>query len=297
MRTVPDDLRESLAGPATTMARGWRLTRADGRVFGFTDHDEALHFSGTRFEAATGMAAGEAEAALGLSVGTQEIEGALFAEAIMEEDVAAGLYDGARVESFAVDWTAPERHMRLQVATVGEIRRTGQAFTAELRGPEAGLDATRGRTYRRRCDARLGDARCGVDRAERGLRRAGKVVSAHGPDLVVEGLGEIERALFERGRLVATSGRNAGQFREVAGLDAGEAPGDWRVALSQPLPFLPEAGDGIRLEAGCDKSFATCRDRFANAVNFRGFPHLPGLDAVLSIAKEDERHDGSPLVP
>jgi uncharacterized phage protein (TIGR02218 family) len=36
------------------------------------------------------------------------------------------------------------------------------------------------------------------------------------------------------------------------------------------------------VNAGCDKRLATCRDRFANAVNFRGFPHIPGNDFVIS---------------
>ncbi|MDX5493645.1 MAG: phage BR0599 family protein, partial [Alphaproteobacteria bacterium] len=35
-----------------------------------------------------------------------------------------------------------------------------------------------------------------------------------------------------------------------------------------------------------DKQFTTCRDRFANAVNFRGFPHMPGNDFVMASAGE-----------
>jgi uncharacterized phage protein (TIGR02218 family) len=48
--------------------------------------------------------------------------------------------------------------------------------------------------------------------------------------------------------------------------------------------------------AGCDKRFETCRTKFANAVNFRGFPHLPGNDFVVAYAVPGEPgHDGSPL--
>lgn len=296
MRALPEELQASFAGPATTLARAWRLTRRDGRVFGFTDHDEALTLEGTRFEAATGLAAGEAEASLGLAAGTQEIEGALSADAISAEDVSAGLYDGATVESFVVDWMRPERFTRLSVATIGEIRRSGEAFTAELRGPEAALDAERGRTYRRRCDADLGDARCGVDLAGRGLVREGAVLSGDADAIVLGSLADIETALYERGRLTMLDGRNAGLSREVAGLET--AGGDaLRVALAETLPFAPEAGSRVRLRAGCDKSFSTCKARFANAANFRGFPHLPGLDAVLAVAKRDDLHDGAPLVP
>jgi uncharacterized phage protein (TIGR02218 family) len=54
------------------------------------------------------------------------------------------------------------------------------------------------------------------------------------------------------------------------------------------------AGDAVVLRAGCDKQFSTCRAKFANAQNFRGFPHMPGNDFVLSYAREgDASNDGS----
>ena len=42
-------------------------------------------------------------------------------------------------------------------------------------------------------------------------------------------------------------------------------------------------GDAFTVTAGCDKRFATCRARFANAENFRGFPHIPGNDFVIAL--------------
>ncbi|SFE47808.1 phage conserved hypothetical protein BR0599 [Methylobacterium sp. 13MFTsu3.1M2] len=50
------------------------------------------------------------------------------------------------------------------------------------------------------------------------------------------------------------------------------------------------------LTAGCDKRLATCRDRFANAVNFQGFPHMPGNDAVMrAVPGSDPILDGGSL--
>ncbi len=47
-------------------------------------------------------------------------------------------------------------------------------------------------------------------------------------------------------------------------------------------------GDAFVVITGCDKQLATCRARFANALNFRGFPHMPGPDYVLAVAKPGE---------
>ncbi|KAA0072514.1 hypothetical protein CIW50_24715 [Tardiphaga sp. P9-11] len=42
------------------------------------------------------------------------------------------------------------------------------------------------------------------------------------------------------------------------------------------------AGDAFTVTADCDKMLATCRDRFGNVDNFRGFPDIPGNDFVMS---------------
>jgi uncharacterized phage protein (TIGR02218 family) len=56
------------------------------------------------------------------------------------------------------------------------------------------------------------------------------------------------------------------------------------------------AGDTFSITAGCDKSFSTCRDRFANILNFRGFPHIPGNDFAFSYpVPGDSGNNGSSL--
>ena len=52
--------------------------------------------------------------------------------------------------------------------------------------------------------------------------------------------------------------------------------------LWQAMPQAIAEGDTFTVTAGCDKRFATCRDKFANVVNFRGFPHIPGNDFIVS---------------
>jgi len=55
-----------------------------------------------------------------------------------------------------------------------------------------------------------------------------------------------------------------------------------RLTLWQAMPEQIEAGDTFVVTAGCDKRFDTCRARFNNAVNFRGFPHIPGNDFIIA---------------
>ena len=44
---------------------------------------------------------------------------------------------------------------------------------------------------------------------------------------------------------------------------------------------------------GCDQAFTTCRDRFANTLNFRGFPHMVGNDVLQASPTSEPVRDGS----
>lgn len=162
MRDVPDEMAARIESGAAMLCHVWRLRRTDGTVMGFTDHDRDLEMGGTLCRASTGWTAGAGDGAVGLAAGSASAAGALDDAAITEADVAAGLYDGASVELWRVDWSEPSLKVRLWSGTLASIRREAGAFVAELEGPLARLERVVGRTYGRMCDARLGDARCGV---------------------------------------------------------------------------------------------------------------------------------------
>lgn len=162
MRAVPSDLAARIAGGAAGLCHVWTLTRTDGTVLGFTDHDADLVLDGVTCRAASGWTAGAAETAVGLSPGLATAVGGFDDAGLTEADLAAGLYDGARVDCRVVDWSSPTLSVRLWSATVAAAKAEGGAFTLELEGPLAALDRVAGRTFARMCDAVFGDARCGI---------------------------------------------------------------------------------------------------------------------------------------
>ncbi|MCJ2033284.1 DUF2163 domain-containing protein [Methylobacterium sp. J-068] len=280
MRDLPPDLAAHLAGGATTLCHAWALTRRDGARLGFTDHDRDLTFGGLTHAARTGLEAAEASAELGFAIGGGEVAGALTAMGLDDDAIAGGLYDGASVETWLVDWSNPETRLLLDVGTIGEVRRAGTAFVAELRGLMDQLDAERGRTYRATCGADLGDARCRVDLADSRFHTTGTVLAVPDPGtLEVSLAGPFGEGWFAGGRLVWTSGTQAGEAGDLR-LQSGTA-GAVRLELWQAPARMAAPGDGFRLVAGCDKRLATCREKFANVPNFQGFPHMPGNDFVL----------------
>ena len=281
MRSIPASLQAKLDSGVTTLARCWIITRRDGVVMGFTDHDADLTIAGTLCHAGTGLTASEATARLGLQVDGSEIAGALADDSLAESDLAAGRYDAARVEVRLVDWSEPSLNVLLAKGVLGEVRREGAAFTAEFRSLAHRLNEESGRLYTATCSADLGDARCTVDLSNPAFHASGTVAALAGASAFhAAGLDGFAEGLFSGGKLTFTGGANAGFAVEVK---------THRVALDGVLIELwqraPEpiaVGDAFTVTAGCDKRFATCRDRFANVVNFRGFPHIPGNDFVIS---------------
>jgi len=165
MRAAPSDLAARIESGAASLCHAWILTRTDGVAMGFTDHDRDLAVAGVTCKAATGWTAGAAETAAGFSPGLATAIGGFDDAGLAEGDLAAGLYDGARVECRVVDWSSPDLFLRLWTATVAAAKAEGGAFTLELEGPLTALDRVAGRTFGRSCDAAFGDARCGASAA------------------------------------------------------------------------------------------------------------------------------------
>ena len=294
MKSFSAELAAHLASGATTLCACWRVTRGDGIVLGFTDHDRAIVFDDVEHEPETGLDASVAVANSGLQVGGLDVTGAFSSEKIDEDDLEAGLYDNARVEMWLVNWAAPDERHLMRIGSIGEVKREGEAFTAEIRSLSHALDQERGRIFRATCDADLGDARCTVDLDGDDWSASATVLETDGfGSLLACVPGDRPTGFFDQGALMFTSGGNAGRKSEVLRHKRDE-DGD-TITLWQPMAEAIEVGDAFTVSAGCDKRFGTCRDRFSNAVNFRGFPQMPGNDFALSYPTQGGGNDGGSL--
>lgn len=291
MRSLPSALQQKLDAGVTTLAQCWKLKRRDGAVIGFTDHDVDLAFDGVTFRAGTGLSASEATSRFGLAVDGAEIAGALSDDSLTERDLSGGRYDAATVETWLVDVTDVGLRVLTARGSLGEVRREGATFGAELRGLADALAQESGRLYAARCGADLGDARCRVNLAASAFRGVGAVVAVDGvSQFTASGLTGFADGWFSAGKLVWSSGANAELAMEVK--IHRKAGGVVRIVLWQAMADAIAPGDAFVVTAGCDKQFSTCRNRFGNSVNFRGFPHIPGNDFVLSYPRPSAARGG-----
>lgn len=294
MSAVNDALVSHLQTGTTHVCRCWALSRKDGTELGFTDHDAVLEFDGIRFEAASGMTASALQSSTGLSVDNAEATGALSHASLTEADIMAGRFDGAQMRVWLVNWSDVTMRQMIFRGHLGELTRAGGAFEAELRGIAEQMNQTRGRLYQGPCTALLGDTACGFDLTQLGFQEEVTVDTiTDGRDLLFSTFGSFADGWFARGTIEVLTGAAAG----ASGLiKSDQIDGDGRrIVLWQEVQADLASGDQIRLTAGCDKRFATCKGKFANTVNFRGFPHIPGEDWLMSYPTRSGENDGGAL--
>ena len=154
--------------------------------------------------------------------------------------------------------------------TLGAVQMAGDQFEVELQGPASALDRPVIEAVSRDCRAELGDVRCRVDLAGRSMLVA--VTSSSEAEIMVSTA--LVSGDFAYGRLRWLDGANAGLSAAIL------ANGTAGLTLAEPPPLPVAAGDRADVSQGCDRRFATCIARFANALNFRGEPHLPGNDLL-----------------
>lgn len=287
MRTLPPGLQTHLDSGTTTLCHCWRITLKSGEKLGFTDHDVNLSFDATVFEADTGFTASSIESSLGFSVDNLEAGGALQSAKLDEARLRAGDFDHATIEIWRVNWADVSQRVLMRKGHLGEVAYGDGAFNAEVRGMAHLLSQQKGRLFQYGCDATLGDARCGKNLNLAAYTASGSVVSVEDAVLVLSGVSIVDD-WATRGVL-----RFSGSGKTIAVKRQRNTGALTRVELRSALTFTVNVGDAVELVAGCDKQFHTCNTKFSNAINFRGFPHMPGTDFVAGFASSsDPNNDG-----
>lgn len=265
---------------ATTMCHCWTLTRRDGQKLGFTDHDQSLNFDGLSYAPSSALTMSDCDHQSGFATTGAEVTGALMSASLTESDIAAGLYDQAVIDCWLVDWRDPTQRLLLDTGTLGEIRRTGESFTAETRSLAYALDVPLGRSFETICPLTLGEAACGVKTNSADLCATVQLQTLQDDRFLTCSASAFASAWFKGGTLFS------GSERIGIILDHVERRQLCYLTLADALPKSVALGSSLRLEPGCDKALATCRDKFGNALRFGGFPHMPVAELLLAPVRE-----------
>ncbi|MEM9233271.1 MAG: DUF2163 domain-containing protein [Pseudomonadota bacterium] len=288
MRPLDPHTTDRFRDDAPSLCTCWRIIRADGAELGLTDHDQDITFTGTVFQSLAGAEGSSLEETSSLSTDNADIVGVLSTDLVAAHDLDAGRYDEAEIQVWRVDWADPEARLLLRTGTLGEVSRSGEGYTAEFRSLKHRLGQVAGRIYGRACDAALGDARCGINLQNPSYHMAGTITDGDERRLEVSITSQRSAGFYTSGSLMIDGGPLTGLVRAIR--EHGHAGVYENILLWEALPELIAAGTPVTIIAGCDKRLETCSSKFANTLNYQGFPHIPGNDILTATAR---RGDGS----
>jgi len=254
------------------------FTQSNGLALTYTNADVPVTYAGKLFLANGPLISGlKYRASVGLNVDRQEItvaarpadltSGAQFLVALRD-----GAFDGAQLRrdrvffSDVIGGTVVDGVTLFlgRVSTVDEVGRTRAKITVANELVLLDIDMPRN-IFGPTCQHTLFDAGCGLPA---GAYSTNDAAGAGSTTSLI--LSSAALAAHAQGRLVFSSGANAGVSATVKSVSAGSS-----FTLMYPLPVLPAAGDAFTVFCGCDHTQATCLARFNNLANFRGFPYVP----------------------
>jgi uncharacterized phage protein (TIGR02218 family) len=266
-------IEDLLANPVTSLAYGWRLERCDGVTLGFTSHDCDVVFNGLLLRASPGMEPTSVVERMGFDNGGLDVRGALTSDALAQADIEAGRWDDAALTLFTFDWadsSQPAQH--LAAGRLGTISYAGDRFETVFTGPNSVLRKPVAPFTSPTCRANFCDQQCGLNRMR--FTREVMAMSNLGDTVALASDTNLVPAHFATGYLLWLEGPNCGLRSLILGNNINS------VTLAAPPVEAISLPVRVSLVEGCDKTIATCNSRFANTLNFRGEPHLPGNDIL-----------------
>lgn len=268
MKNITKELKEHLSGSVLSIATCSKLTLTNNEVMGFTDCDQDLTIGNVVYQSHASFTASSIVGNSNLAIDNLEIEGVLSSSNIKEEDILAGKYDFAQIEIFLVNYNdLNQGSLNIHHGTLGKITLSNGRFVAQVQGLSAKLTQNIGQLYSALCRAKFCDNRCRLDSSKfTKFSAVTSVVNNH--HFQDENLVE-DDDYYKYGTVKFVTGANSGLTFIICKYRKGN------VALFMQTPHKILEKDQYSITAGCDKRFSTCRDKFNNAKNFRGEPHIP----------------------
>ena len=280
MKAMTQALRDLLATGQFVRADLWTITLNGGTVIRFTGHDQTIKWAGNTFAKGPAIERGRISEKIGLEVSTLDMTITANSDDLINGTPIIGFIsqhglDGANIKlerAYAPDWSSPITGSVIRFAGKVTSVPSVQGNVAQLTVSSwlVLLNAAAPRNlYQAGCLHTLYDADCGLNAAN--FRQTGTVASGGAGQKVSFGSSVTNTAgYYAQGRVVFTSGPNAGQSRTIKSFD-----GAGNFTLVRPLPAACGSGDAFTVFAGCDLAKATCASKFNNAANFKGFPYVP----------------------
>jgi len=245
-----------------------RIVPVNGSPVYLTQYPVALDMGGHTYVSVAGSEFSGVSATAAMSATVVDLSGFVGLAGIGVDEIASGMFDGARCYLFATSWTNPVEDEEPIIASVlGKTTISDDKYTIEEMSLVDLLGQSVGKTYTASCSRKFGDDGCTMDLDA--LTVTGTLTGVTSHSVVTDSARTEAADYFTGGTLRFTSGSNA----NLAPLTVKSFYGGVLETI-EPFYYLPQSGDGYGLVAGGRKRLAECKG-WGNVINFFGFSFIP----------------------
>lgn len=279
MKDISGNLKEIINQEVLNLVRCWKITLENGNTLCFTTSNEDFVYQNEKYNSIPAYEISNLNANVDINDDSAEISNLIVNDLIKDSDILSGLYNNAKVEIFIIDKDNLDAgKVSLLNGNIADIEYKDNVFIAKVSGLKTQLNKTIGDVYSPLCRCGFCSDKCKLNKNNftfSGI--VSSVINNVNFETNTTTITQKSRGYFDYGIIEFTSGKNIGQKTEVKQFQYNS------IILASELPYKIEVGDNFNITAGCDKQFSTCCNKFNNAINFRGEPHLPGTDILLKI--------------
>ena len=279
MKSINEELKDILSSDTINIVRCWKIELSNGNILGFSTNDGEFNYDGIKFNPLSADNIKTIDVSLDIKADEFKISNLISSELIRVDDILNGLYDNAKVEIFLIDISRLDLgKVSLLNGIISSIECDDNIFTANIKGLKNELNKTIGEIYSPLCRARFCDSKCGLTMANYEFNGTIDFVednynfATNNEEIRSKNVG-----YFDNGIIEFMDGDNIGKKTEINQFSGG------KFLILSELSYDLKVGDKFKVLAGCNKNFKSCCEKFNNAINFRGEPHLPGIELLLKI--------------
>lgn len=270
-----------IASELTSIATCFRIELQDGRILGFTTNVRSVVFEDEPFLIYETASASKTAFSSTNTMAVDNIDATILLDSdkITKEDLEKGVYDNSKIRVFRFDYSIkPYSYTNIDKVTegiVGEVTRNKNSYSTEFRSKTQYMQNTVVNVVAPTCRAILGDSKCRKDLTDFTFLATINTVNDF-TTFTIDLPTSKEDHYFAYGNVEFLTGKSSGLVQEIKD-NTGNS-----IKLQLPSVYTFSIGDQVKIIAGCDKKKNTCKDKFNNVVNFRGFSFVPGLDNLIS---------------
>lgn len=279
MKTLHNEYKKFMIKDVTTIVNCFSIEFENGNKLGYTNHTSDIIFieEPNLIYKSTGFTNTANQKTSSMNVDNLDSDFMIDDIDIKQNDLERGIWNNAKIKYFRCNYSLPFSYNyieKIQKGIVADITKNKNYFSLEVSSLTQNLQTRSVKITKPTCDAQFCDNQCKLDINNYTNNAVIQYVVTNKEFILETSPSEN----LENGLIEFTSGDAYLQKIEIKSFDTTTKT----LILKEECNYNVQIGDTIKLVDGCDKLKKTCKTKYNNVVNFRGFSFIPSSTEVIN---------------